>query len=327
MKKMSTQTTSTAFAPVPEDIEREDRDEQKALALRGENLSRLALLDPEAIEIRLVAREKALAKLREVAIRGSHAFDWTLYADKEGRVVGVPRDSAAVQIRKWMGISIFNYRPLDNGVPTPLVTKERVKVTDRDGNVTGETEVVIVEMWADGLCALTGEPVEGVYYAVRSDKPFTGSGTLQDLKASCRTGLDAKVTRILSGLRKVPVDQLKALGVNVDQSHRGMGYGSSAERQAGTVTSDDVKASAQKLREEILRRVGGDTSAAKQLCRDITKAEKPGKDGKLFPGFDTVDRLTADWQVEAAWKRLRAHSVFGDQHQPAAGDRDPGAEG
>jgi hypothetical protein len=322
---MTTQPTTAALAPLPEEIEKE---EQHALALRDENLTKLALIDPELIEVRLQARERALAKLREVAIRGSHAFDWTLYKDKEGRVVGVPRDSAAVQIRKWMGISIFNYRPLENGVPTPLITKERVKTTDRDGKVTGEHEVTVVEMWADGLCALTGEPVEGVYCAIRSDKPFTGSGTLQDLKASCRTGLDTKVTRILSGLRKVPVDQLTALGVKVEQSHTGMGFGTSAERTAGTVTSDEVKTAAAKLRDEILKRVGGDTAAAKQLCRDVTKGDKPGKDGKLFPGFDTVERLTQDWQIEAAMKRLRSHATFGDTAQGSGnGDRDPGAEG
>jgi hypothetical protein len=321
--KMTTQPTNTALAPVPDEIERE---EQHAVALRDVNLTKLALIDPDLIEARLTAREKALAKLREVAIRGSHAFDWTLYKDKEGRVVGVPRDSAAVQIRKWMGISIFNYRPCENGYPAPLVTKDRAKTTDRDGKVTGEADVTIVEMWADGVCSLTGEPVEGVYYAVRSDKPFTGSGTLQDLKSSCRTGLDAKVTRILSGLRKVPVDQLQALGVKVEQSHTGMGFGTSAERTAGTVTSDEVKGAAAKLREEILRRVGGDTAAAKDLCRQITKGDKPGKDGKLFPGFDTVDRLTADWQVEAAMKKLHAHPMFGDAAQ-GQGDREPGGEG
>jgi hypothetical protein len=306
------------LAPLPDEIEKE---EQHAVALRDENLTKLALIDPELIEVRLQAREKALAKLREVAIRGSHAFDWTLYKDKEGRVVGVPRDSAAVQIRKWMGISIFNYRPLEGGVPTPLITKERVKTIDKEGKVTGEAEVTVVEMWADGLCALTGEPVEGVYYAVRSDKPFTGSGTLQDLKASCRTGLDAKVTRILSGLRKVPVDQLTALGVNVEKSHTGMGFGTSADRGSARVQEAGVKEGLEELKAEVLRRVGGDISAVKSLTIDITKSP----DGK-FKGFDSLDRVTKPWQVEAAWKALKAHPVFGGDGSANA-ERDPGAEG
>jgi hypothetical protein len=317
--KMADPVTTAPFAPLPDEIEKE---EQHAIALRDENLTRLALIDPELIEVRLQAREKALAKLREVAIRGSHAFDWTLYKDKEGRIVGVPRDSAAVQIRKWMGISIFNYRPLDNGVPTPLVTKERIKTTDREGKVTGEQEVTVVEMWADGLCALTGEPVEGIYYAARSDKPFVGSGTLQDLKASCRTGLDAKVTRILSGLRKVPVDQLKELGVKVEQSYTGMGFGTSADRGAARVQEAGVKEGLDELKAEVLRRVGGDVSAARQLTVDITKSP----DGK-FKGFDSLDRLTKEWQVTAAWKALKTHSVFGGDGATKSDEREPGVDG
>jgi hypothetical protein len=311
------------LSSVPDEIEKE---EQHAIALRDENLTKLALLDPDVIMQRLEAREKALANLRHVAIKSTHAFDWTLYKDKDGRVVGVPRDSAAVQIRKWMGISIFNYRPLAAGHPEPQVTQEpKVDDDGRPVNVHGKPLMVtIVEMWADGLCALTGEPVEGVYYAVRSDKPFTGSGTLQDLKAACRTGLDAKVTRLLSGLRKVPEDTLKELGIDTAKCHGGMGFGTSADRQAGKVAEEGVAELAQKLREEILRRVGGDTAAAKSLCKDITRADKPGKDGKVFPGWDTVDRLTAGWQIENAWKKLKAHPTFGD-HAPAG--REPGAEG
>ncbi len=302
------------FAPVPAEIEKE---EQTAVALRDENLTRMALLDPQEIEARLVAREKTLATLRNVAIKTSHPFDWTLYIDKDGRVVGVPRDSAAVQIRKWMGISIFNYRPMSpKGYPDPAITEEQGE---------GGVKVTIVEMWADGLCALTGEPIEGIYYAVRSDKPFTGSGTLQDLKASCRTGLDAKVTRLLSGLRKVPAETLKAAGVDVDKCHRGMGFGTSSERTAGKVAEEGVPEQAAKLRDEILKRVGGDMTAAKQLCKEITKGDRAGKDGKVFPGWETTDRLTQGWQIEAAFKKLKAHPMFGDAAKAAAPE--PGSEG
>ena len=300
------------LGPVPPDIEDEER---AASGIRDENIIRLEHIDPQAVEMRLQARERALGTLRKVAIKSTHPFDWTLYKDADGRVVGVPRDSAAVTIRKWMGISIFNYRPIStNGVPEPLITKE----PGPDG-----ATITVAEMWADGTCTLTGEPVEGVYYAVRSDKPFVGSGTLQDLKASCRTGLDAKVTRILSGLRKVPEEVLVGLGVDTNKSHRGMGYGTSTDRKAGKVADVGVAEAAAKLRDEILKRVGGDGAAAKQLCREITKGDKAGADGKVFPGFETVDRLTQSWQLDAAWKKLRAHPTFGD----AADGREPGAEG
>jgi hypothetical protein len=318
-----TTTTETkdkerGLASVPPEIEEEER---AALALKDENVTRLAMVDPQAVEMRLQARERSLAAMRSVAIKNTHAYDWTLYKDHDGREVGVPRDSAAVQIRKWLGISIFNYRPVSSqGYPDPLVTKEPGE---------GGNPVTVIEMWADGQCSLTGEPVEGVYYAVRSDRPFTGSGSLQDLKAACRTGLDAKVTRILSGLRKVPLDVLVAAGIKVEHCHRGMGYGTSSERQAGKVAEEGVAEGRAKLREEILKRVGGDIAAAKQLCRDITKADKPGADGKTFPGFDTTDRITQGWQLEAAWKRLKAHGTFGDrgQGQNGGGGREPGVEG
>jgi len=305
---------AASLAPVPPEIYEE---EQRAIALREENLTRMALIDPTQVEAKLAARESALAKMRAVAIKSTHAFDWTLYKDKENRVVGVPRDSAAVQIRKWLGISIFNHRPISNGIPEPRVTVEKIQEAD------GVREVTVVEMWADGACNLTGETVESIYYAVRSDKGFTGSGTRQDLIASCRTGLDTKVTRILSGLRKVPEDVLVAAGIDVKKSHGGMGFGTSADRGAQRVAEAGVAEDAKGLWEEIMRRVGGSISDAKALCKDVTKGDKPGPDGRIFPGWDSIDRLTRDWQVKNAWKALRAHPVFGDQ----AASREPGAEG
>ncbi len=302
---------------VPDEIEQEERDERARRAsdhgpggMREESIAALALIDPSQVEARLSAREKALGKLREIAIRKSHPFDWTLYKDREGHVVGVPRDSAAVVIRKWMGISIFNYRPTEHGIPEPRITKEIVQDKDREGAVVGEHEVTIAEMWADGLCALTGEPLESIYFAARSDKPFVGSGTLQDLKAACRTGLDTKVTRILSGLRKVPVDQLQLLGVDTTKSIQGAGYGSSADRAAGRVAEEGVGEKAKALGDEVLRRVAGDVAAAKQLLSEISSWTD--KDGKKVKGFDTVAKFTRPFQVENAWKALRVHPTFGD---------------
>lgn len=309
---------SGGLAPVPEEIERE---EQQAVALREENLARLALIDPDQVERRIAAREVSLERLRTACIKSTHAFDWTLYKDRDGRVVGVLRDSGAVKVRKLMGISIFNYRPLSaQGYPEPSLTYE----PDSSGK-----KVTVVEMYADGLCALTGEPVEGVYYALRSDDDFIGRQrkdakgegftSLQDMKAACRTGLDAKVVRILSGLRKVPEETLKAQAIVLDQAHRGMGFGTSAERGARNLQEAGVKEGLDELKAEVLRRVGGDLGAVRQLTVDITKSP----DGK-FKGFDSLDRLTKDWQVQAAWKALRAHSVFGDTSQ---GERQPGVDG
>ena len=304
------ETNKTDLKPLPEEFEDHEVPSQE-IALRQEDLTRLTMLDPQMIAKRLEAREQTLATLRAVAIRSTHPFDWTLYKDKADRVVGVLRDSGAVQIRKWLGISIFDYKPVVNGVARPEV----VTTKDKDG-----VEQTVATMWADGLCALTGEPVEGISYAVRLGADFTGSGSMQDLLASCRTGLDTKITRILSGLRKVPEETLVKLGVETSKSHRGMGFGTSSERTSQKVAEEGVPEQAAALRDDILRRVGGDMAAAKKLCKEITSAKK--KDGTIFAGFETVDRLTQGWQVEQAVAALKKHPIFGDN----AG-REPGGEG
>lgn len=297
------------------------QEEKIAAHARSQSIATLALQDPLAVKAYLEKLEEGLAILRSVAIKSTTPYDWTKYRDKESNVMCVLRDNGAANIRKWLGISIFNHRgdPIDTKVAGPKVSSE--KQTD------GST-VNVVEMWADATCARTGERVEGIYSAIRSDQRFRGRETLQDDKASVRTYLDTKCTRILSGLRKVPESVLVEGGLDVAKCYQGSGFGTSAERGAGKVAEAGVKEQAAKLREEILRRVGGDTAAAKQLCREVTKADKAGKDGKIFPGFDTVERLTQDWQVEAAMKKLRAHGTFGDAAQQSSGDEaEPGSEG
>jgi hypothetical protein len=281
------------------------------------SISTLAEQGTEVVEKYLEARERALATLHAVAIKSTKPSDWTKFRDRDGRVICVLRDNGAANIRKWMGISIYNHRghPLDPTVPGPKVSV--VKPDDPHGS-----PITVTEMWADAHCSLTGEHIEGVYSAIRSDDNWRGRETLQDQKASTRTYVDTKCTRILSGLRKVPDEMLAGAGVDVEKAYAGSGFGTSAERQAGKVAEAGVKEKAQELREEILRRVGGDAVAAKDLLRDITKGEKKGSDGKIFPGFSSVDRMTKAWQVDNAWKKLRAHPTFGDD-----AEREPGQEG
>jgi hypothetical protein len=268
------------------------------------------LNDPEAFEKFLKARESRLEILRKVAIKSTHGFDWTLYQDKEGHIVGVPRDSGLVHIRQWLGISLFNYRPVnDRGAPEARVYKDERP----DG-----TSVDVVELMADGFCNLTGQPVYSVMHAIRSDDEFIGRErregaktpgsefvSLQDMRASCRTSLDAKITRILSGLRKVPLEILEANGIKKEQCHRGRGFGTSSERGAGRVAEEGVREGVAKLKEELLRVTGGDAAAVRDLTVEITKSDK-------FKGFDSVDRIAQKWQLENAWKALKAHPMFGD---------------
>jgi hypothetical protein len=269
-----------------------------------------ALNDPAQFEKFLQAREKRLSILRDVAIRSTHGFDWTLYKDKENHVIGVPRDSGLVHIRQWLGISIFNYRPTnDRGDPEAKVYKDERP----DGSV-----VDVVELMADGFCNLTGQQIWAVVHAIRSDDEFIGRErkdgvktpgeefvSMQDMRASCRTSLDAKITRLLSGLRKVPSETLERCGIKLEQCHRGRGFGTSSAREVGKVAEEGVKEGVAKLREELTRLTGGDAAAMKQLTVEITRSDK-------FKGWDNLDRLSAGWQVENAWKALKAHPQFGE---------------
>jgi len=307
-----TETTgTTALAPLPDEIERE---EALATQAREQSIAQLALQDPLAVKRYLEKLEEGLTILRQVAITSTTPYDWTKYKDKEGNVICVLRDQGAANIRKWLGISIFGHRgdPLDPKIPGPRVSSEK---QDAGGTVT------VVEMWADAFCARTGERIEGIYSAIRSDQKFRGRETLQDDKGSVRTYLDTKCTRILSGLRKVPESVLIEAGIDTAKSYAGSGFGSAAERGASRVQEAGIKEGLEELKTEVLRRVGGDISAVRQLTVDITKSP----DGK-FKGFDSLDRLTKEWQVSAAWKALHAHAVFGDGAQGGNGGREPGSD-
>lgn len=284
---------------------------------RGDTVTSLQALNVDEIEALLDARDKTLVMLRDKAIKGSRPLDWTLFQGSEGGAIAVPRDSMLVNVRKWLGISISNYRPNPNGIPSPLVSEE-VK--------SGGTKVIVVEMWADGHCSFTNERIEGVYFAIRSDQGFAGRTidnvrngmpTLQDMKASCRTGLDSKVTRILAGLRKVDVTQLDALGVDSKKAYKGPGFGSSSERTAGKATDEDASALLPQLIREVTQATGGDEAAAKKLLKEITANPTKG-----FGGFDSYKRLTQKWQVENALKALHAHPMFGES---VSNDGDAGA--
>lgn len=269
-------------------------------------LQELALQGQGKLERYLKEMQGALDVVKTTAIRNSHPFSWTKYRDRDGKVICVPRDQACVEIRKWLGINITNYRPVNSeGTVDPKVTYD-----DSSG-----TRVTVVEMWADGESKLTGEAVEQIYYAAKSDDDFIGrKGRVQDLKASCRTGLDAKITRILSGLRKVPEELLQKEGLNTEQCYKGHGYGTSTERTATKVTEEGVESTRKALADEILKRVGGDTDAARDLLRDVTS--NPPK----FSGFDSAARITQQWQVDGAWEKLKKHHVFGDNPEPGATD-------
>lgn len=287
--------------PVTAEIEEQHhaaRDHEKGLIARFQNAS------PDKWKLLMSNRLEMLERARKACITMTAPEDWTLFRGPEGDVVGVPRKSGCVRMRKIMGITPFNYRPKNaSGDAEPEVSFEEVKVKD-----SKTVQVTVVTMIADGYCHWTGETLEDVRHSVRSDESFVGRGTIQDLTQSCRTGLDSKITRILADAVKVPEDVLEAHGVKTERCYKGHGYGSGKEREGKKVADEGIPEQAKKLAHEILSRVGGDKEAARQVLVDLTKNEE-----KKFKGFDSVERLTKQWQIDGAWERLKKHPMFGDE--------------
>lgn len=320
-----------AVAPLPEEIEQETHLVPRTTGLVGTTIAELALADPKRLDAYLLARGKAEETLRSMAIRQTVPSDWTLYKGRtDGKILGVLRDSGTVKVRRLMGISIYNHRPVIDGMAEPKITTEQLVRKDKEGNPE-TVPLYVAEMWADGRCALTGEEIEDVYVGLRSldesgRQNFTGRGHIQDLKASCRTSLDSKVTRILSGIRKVDDATLTLHGITVEKCYLGSGFGTATSRDASGVSEAGLGDRQKALWAEILRRVGGDDAAAKDVLKDITFWEAGGKSGYAR----SVEQLTEGWKIEKAEKALKAHKVFGDAARgaaPKAGSREPGQDG
>lgn len=332
--------------PLPPEIEEEAAPTRTAMVpVRGPlqpqggptDVAQLAFVAPDKIKTYLSAISEAHALLREFAIRATAPSDWVLFRDREGTTVAILASSGALKVRKLLGISIFNYRPTSGGIAEPSIREETLVTEDRDGKPTGKTiTIAIGEMFADGRCARTGEEVTDVYFALRSKDQqgksnFTGRGHEQDLKAAVRTGVDTKVVRILAGLSKVDAETLAANGIKVEACRKGAGFGTAQDRDARRVseTGGDLDARRKRLHDEILRRVSGDTAAARDLLKDITKWSKDGEERWM----KSVDQLTQAFQIEKAEGALAKHPRFGGPLAPLGktdappSERQPGEDG
>lgn len=134
-----------------------------------------------------------------------------------------------------------------------------------------------------------------------------------DVKKAAVTNWQTRCVSMLSGLRGLTKADVESMGI---RGAREVEFGTGGK--GGNAAPADLKAEQTKLGNEILKRVGGDKDAARSLCKDITSNPE-----KNFGGFDRVDAMKQGWQLEAAWKKLRAHSVFGDN----AKHDEPGSDG
>jgi hypothetical protein len=305
---------STPFEiPDPEEITKE-----RAIAKTIEDNFERSLLDRldryEQAEQVIRRRATMIRTALRLAISDTMPEGWVLNRLDDGSVLGIPRHSACATIANIFGVRLYDVRPIDSaGRFAPEV------VSHPDGSYT-------LRAWTSARCVLTGNEIEILEAARRSIERFTGRTEEvvvgekktkvvfeSDLRSAVLTLLRSKAVRVLV-CSQVPESFLREVfsevGKNADRCVKGHGFGSSSERAASRVTTEEVKKGASALGKEILARVGGDKEAAKALLREITA--NPAKD---FPGFDSVERFTADWQIESARKKLSSHPTFGDQEK------------
>lgn len=274
------------------------------------------------------------------AIRRTRPQDWVLFRDAQGSETGMLCASGANLVAEVYGIAVQNLRPQDeNGNFKP----DRIESGGGAYALRGT---------CDAWSRVNGLAVHGLEGARRSDEDFTGRGVTgegglttkksdktgaldSDLRSSVLTLLRTKAVRVLCGMTRVPTADLerawKGAGKQTAACRKGHGFGSGSERGAQSVTPEAVAGDAKKLGQEILRRVGGDKADAAKLLKEITSKKASGK-GKAFAGFDTIARLTADWQIQNAYRKLAQHPVFGDARQqdeeppPPEDERAPGED-
>lgn len=151
-----------------------------------------------------------------------------------------------------------------------------------------------------------------------------------EIRKAAVTNWMTRSASMLAGLRGLTENDLAAEGIG---GVKAVEFGAGAK--GGTGVSSDIQAERTKLRNEILRRVGGDTDAGKALLKEITsspggKKMKDGSTSKPFAGSASVDQMQYQWQFEKAWEKLKIHPTFGDDKvgavAPEADEREPGVD-
>lgn len=276
-------------------------------------------------------RVDLIEKMYKAALRRTRPQDWVLSKDAQGTETAMLTASGAPLIAELYGIEIYNIRP----VSTSGQFEPKKEASSRPGIYT-------LRAWCSAFSRANGRRLELLEFARRSDEQFTGRGVDEagaithsprevvaaldaDLRQSVMTGMVTKATKALAGMTRVPKADLDkawdGTGKLSDQCRRGHGYGTGQERAAGAA-SGDLTGERERLKAELVRRTGGDAAEIRKLTKHITA--NPPK----FAGFDSVDRVAQDWQLENAWKRLRGHDVYGDAKAgpETSGEREPGQD-
>jgi hypothetical protein len=283
-----------------------------------------AAVDTGALAYRADSRQvferfaETMASFRMCCLRTLDPAD--LVRQKTDPPTALLRSCGAVKIAPFLGLSIRPLPPATDLTPIPFEEDGRKGFLVRGRFSASFLRLVDIEVEASR----------------RADEQFTGRGvdtsgnftSRTDERVSAATGDLRRATRSLlltaavrqCGFKSIPLADLteawQGTRKRIDQIPGGHGFGTSRDRTAEGVTDVDVKAAARALGEELLRRTGGDKSAAAQLLHEIT-VNKEGKYGRR-----SVAEFTKADQVEWARARLAKHEAFGDVSQ----EREPGSD-
>lgn len=268
-------------------------------------------------------RAEALSTIRTMALRLTAPADWIQAVGQDGVATATLKASGAQKIAPLYGVSLRNVRPLgDRGEFAP----ERIELPDGAFDYRA---------WCDVYVGLTGAAIDALEFTRRSTEDFVGRKTDRDgrivkkhgvnaldgdIRNAVFSGLMTRAVRFAAGMTRVPVEDIAAAwdgtSKKVERIPSGFGGGSSSERAAAAATAPeeagDIDDRRKKLGAELMRRTGGDKEAAQKLLVEITSQEASGK-RKAFAGFDSLAKLTQDWQFDNATKKLAEHPVFGDR--------------
>lgn len=285
-------------------------DEENTLTKRAEDSFVEALQKLDNGVALFERRAEVMTKCYQAALKRTRPEDWVLFKDRQGNERAMLTGSGADAVSELYGIVVLNIRPLN----------ERGEFAPQKILRDGDPTIYGYRAWCDAFSRFNGRAIQAVECTRWSDEDFTGrsvdaAGKLtkdpkekaaaldSDLRVAVQKLLYTKPARILANMTRVPVSELRSAGLAVERCTQGGGYGKSDERAASALTSDEVKALREKLREEILRCCGGDAAEARDLLAEITK-------GKDFAGHKSVERMTQDWQVENAMAKLKKHPKF-----------------
>lgn len=215
--------------------ETETNNDSTALAAPIGSLTDLSSRLDKGVEI-IRARAQILEIARKAAIRMTSPEDFLLFKDKEGRVVGYLQDCGCDRVRDLFGISVFK-------------VSHPEKVVQPDGSYT-----YIVT--GSGKCSLTQQIIEGIEggrsstddFITRANPPLSGAAMELAVRKAARANLDGNITRELSGLKSVPLEEIEAAysGDSTKTRKRfreGRGFGAGSERSTqGEQAPDHVEA-------------------------------------------------------------------------------------